>query len=516
MLTAEVKHYEVLTKADRPVHHDALFKNDDFVKHYCDTNLRTRIKKLGLDPNSLVSKNSQGSLKSDISGKDGSSSSSEGSGEEYKLKEGFWGALDFNSEDERLDTSHSTLHPKGEGDNSDSNSQNSSNKDEVPDGIRNILQSGMEATLVEAGKKKKAKKEQKIKRRRKNHDRIKVLGVDPVDKQDKTGKKNKITLDQFGHLEDSETNLQNAGFGHVLDYMNKMGMEISYQKETHGRLKSNLKPRVGAQKRGLNVKFDLKGLAVKDENTAKKLKESGGKKEDPSVSASTVSIIETEDSNQQRRNIHKRGSIAILREKPKEDPEDQDNDYIDSFDKMKKFVMKKYSNLKKAGPSSNKTNSTSAGDETGSAGKKRRGSRSNMGVTDLTASYIERDRGEVNEERDSDEEIRQLRKIAKKKVQVVEKEEAKIAELVAQQAVASDFRKPKTGPTKDFFVEIIRKDVKRDTSEDILADEDGEKELMAQLATRYEEVLGKKPLPSQQRKARANNGTGRREHKEIS
>ena len=44
-------------------------KDEEFIRTYCDSHLRTRIKELGLDPASMMSKNSMvSSLKSDFSG----------------------------------------------------------------------------------------------------------------------------------------------------------------------------------------------------------------------------------------------------------------------------------------------------------------------------------------------------------------------------------------------------------------------------------------------------------------
>lgn len=67
-MTSEIKHYEILKDANIPlVVENKFLIDEDFVKRYCDNNLKMRIKASGLDPASLLSKNSQNSLKSDIS-----------------------------------------------------------------------------------------------------------------------------------------------------------------------------------------------------------------------------------------------------------------------------------------------------------------------------------------------------------------------------------------------------------------------------------------------------------------
>ena len=156
-----------------------------------------------------------------------------------------------------MDTSFSTMHNK---DNPSDDSDNDPNAPADPNVLNALLQNALSQPD------KKEKKPKSNKRRKKREDRIKVLGVEPITKRK--------ALDQFGHLEDSDTNVAGQGFDDVLRYMKKMGVQISYQKETHGNnLKSNLKPRLNGKKRGLNVRFNLEGLVVKDENTAKKLKE---------------------------------------------------------------------------------------------------------------------------------------------------------------------------------------------------------------------------------------------------
>ena len=70
----KVKHYDILKKANIPLYIEKKpgydkkkGDDDDFMKFYCDTNLRMHIKEKGMDKGSILSKNSQNSLKSDIS-----------------------------------------------------------------------------------------------------------------------------------------------------------------------------------------------------------------------------------------------------------------------------------------------------------------------------------------------------------------------------------------------------------------------------------------------------------------
>ena len=306
-------------------------------------------------------------------------------------------------------------------------------------------------------KKEKKPKEKGNKRRKKREERIKVLGVEPVTKRK--------ALDQFGHLEDSDTNIQGQGFDDVLRYMKKMGVQISYQKETHGNnLKSNLKPRLNAKKRGLNVKFNLEGLVVKDENTSKKLKEKTKEnfnkdgidiEENGTAGNQEDALDKTMNNEGETSKVYSLDSSNIfssqyMKKKKKKLKEKKEEDIpIDTVEGLQKMVVKKYATVKRV--EKKDVDAEEIIDENSSPRKKRQ----QQVWKNLKAPIIKRDEesDEVNSKHNSDEEIINMRKIGKKKIQVVEKEKEKIAPLLEQQKITSDYTKF-LEDKKEYFVEI--------------------------------------------------------------
>ena len=351
-----------------------------------------------------------------------------------------------------MDTSFSTMHNK---DNASQDSEEEANGQADPNMLNALLQNAINQP------EKKEKKARSNKRRKKREDRIKVLGVEPVTKRK--------ALDQFGHLEDSDTNVAGQGFDDVLRYMKKMGVQISYQKETHGNnLKSNLKPRLNAKKRGLNVRFDLEGLVVKDENTAKKLKEK------TKESFSAKSLTDGADSNGKDAVDQAMADMAastndgqsvfssidnsniftsqyMRRKKKNQDEKKEEEIALDNVDNLQKFVSKKYTTIRRVDKPAREADEEASAKS--SAKKRKQEQIWNNLKGPAGAPAADFDEEEINSKHNSDEEMTNMRKIGKKKVQMIELEKDKIAPLLEQQKITSDY-KNHLEDKKEYFVEI--------------------------------------------------------------
>jgi hypothetical protein len=141
-----------------------------------------------------------------------------------------------------------------------------------------------------------------------------------------------------------------------------------------------------------------------------------------------------------------------------EDPELRN---IDSIDKMKALVSKTYSSLKKPteiskakvdekGPKPSAIKLTAAS---------RRPTLNSTDTADKSKKISVKSKGAAEDhvEFDSDEEIKNLRVIAKKKDATVYKKELnQNMDLISQQKLASDYKRD-LDKKKDFFVEIVPK-----------------------------------------------------------
>jgi hypothetical protein len=433
---------------------------------YCEKNLKMRIAKLKITADNIISANSQNSMASGGTDKNNqmrsaNSSSSDNPNDMGDLgKENFWGDLSFDSED-RLDTSFSTYKEKSSESGDNVSSSEDPNLDPNLPLPANILGG---AASVPKEKKKKAKKQKKKKFLEKS--RKKILGVESNIRLK--------SMDQFGHLEDSGLEMNDGGLDEIVNHMKKMGIKISYQKDGDGlNLKSALRPRHGKKKKNLKVKFDFQGIdIVRDENTRVKLKEANDDfvpdkavKKTVSLSDSTMadSNSRPEGSGSLRRKERKATEGPHVKKKKLKDTvldEDSELRNIDSIDKMKALVSRTYSSLKKPTEIS-KAKVDDKGPKASAikvAPATRRPTLNSTDTADKSKKISVKSKGAAEDhvEFDSDEEIKNLRVIAKKKDAVYKKELNQNVDLISQQKLASDYKRD-LDKKKDFFVEIVPK-----------------------------------------------------------
>lgn len=333
------------------------------------------------------------------------------------------------------------------------------------------------------------KKPKKPKKRKKDKtSRIRVLGVESVNKRK--------ALDNFGHLEDSDTNLQAQGFDEFTNYMKKMGVKIAYQKETYGKaLKSNLKPRLGAKKRGLNVKWNLDGLEVKDETNAKKLSQKEAPKE--AVKESSAG----EDSKLTLTQNSKTDG------NPDTEDDDTTNEPSTGLPNIKIGIdLKTIAMLLTDDHLATVTNLESVvNDNFGTVRKLKKNNLIGQAASPTPLSKAEKQKLKVKQEiramtstevnpdfvknHDSDEEVEKMKKIAKKKDEVFHREKDQITELLAQQFIVRDYKKD-LDSKKNFFVEIAPKQ-KSDKKKPAYNDPS---ETIEKMVQNYERIHGKEPV----------------------
>jgi hypothetical protein len=277
LLKLEIPQINILSRTDKTINDkEELEADEGFMKFYCDSNLKNKIKTEHLDTNGQ--KKNEITLKSEVSS---GRQDSEPSAEYRKEKVGFWGKIDFAEVGDDHETSFSTVtgqksehedqSSRGivspEADNThpdfqDHQSRGSGSRDKTLSHSRSLVHgvTGAEEFINSSivNKEKKRKKRKQL--------NYKVLGVDAASKR--------LELDQFGHLKQSKGDItKHKAMEETVKFMKKMGVSIPYQKETHGQnLKSALK-QLGAKSRDLRVRLNLQGLDVKDENTARRLKE---------------------------------------------------------------------------------------------------------------------------------------------------------------------------------------------------------------------------------------------------
>jgi hypothetical protein len=456
-----------LSKADEPLLIEKqILENEDFYVKYCEKNLKMRIAKLKITADNIISANSQNSMASGGTDKNNqmrsaNSSSSDNPNDMGDLeKQNFWGDLSFDSED-RLDTSFSTYKEKSEDSADNVSSSEDPNLDPNVPLPANIL-GGTAGAPKE--KKKKAKKQKKKKFLEKS--RKKILGVESNIRLK--------SMDQFGHLDDSGLDLNDGGLDDIVNHMKKMGIKISYQRDKDGlNLKSALRPRHGKKKKNLKVNFDFQGIdIVRDENTRVKLKESNDDfiadkvvKKSVSLSESTMAdsqFMEERTTTLRRKERKDTKGPLVKKKKLKDNVLDEDPELrnIDSIDKMKALVSKTYSSLKKPTEISK-----AKVDEKGTkpsefklTAASRRPTLNSTETNDKSKkiSVKSRTAAEDHVDYDSDEEIKNLRVIAKKKDTVYKKELNQNMDLISQQKLASDYKRD-LDKKKDFFVEIVPK-----------------------------------------------------------
>lgn len=329
----------------------------------------------------------------------------------------------------------------------------------------------------------------KGKRKKKDNARIRVLGVEAVSRRK--------GLDKFGHLEDSDTNLQGQGFDEFTNYMKKMGVRILYQKETYGKaLKSNLKPRLGAKKRGLNVRWNLEGLDVKDETNAKKLSQKENMKESSTSVVTTNSILPSLDDDGPSLNFSsKRDSVsesAVSQNGGKSQGEGDkpldlrslalilQSEHLSKVNNLENLATQQFGLVKKLKKSSNVDLEAS---KAPSSKSEKRKQKLKQELRAMTSTEVNPD---YSKNHDSDEEIRNLQNIANKKIEVINREKEKVADLIAQQKIVSDYQKD-IDSKKNFFVEITPKQ-KTDKKKRVVNDP---QDTIDKMVSNYERVHGK-------------------------
>lgn len=304
-----------------------------------------------------------------------------------------------------------------------------------------------------------------------------MLGVEPV-----TDKK---ALDKFGHLKDSDTNIQAQGFDDMLRYMKKMGVQIAYQKETLiGKdFKSNLKKRIGAKSRGLNVRWNLEGLDVKDENTTKKLSQNEnygdgsqlkkhGESSNDSDTFTDPSLIvgatnnegnpsQVSGTGESTESFDKFGAL-------------KNNEHADGLKYLEDSLHERYTTFRKV----KKPESGNKQNEATPISKKKK--RQLQMKQEMYALGAEEKNPDYETKHNSDEEIKNLKKIAAKKEKILYREKEKVSDLMAQQMIASDYQKG-LNQKKEFFVEIASKDKKPKKSFNFSSPEDTIKSMVKNL-----------------------------------